>query len=81
MIDYPNLNTIFLLFFSYFYFFSFLFLLRLSTFKTAKRTAFKVWAIENIREDYSAIEIGGATLGGPFSIGSPKNFEVLNRYN
>ena len=49
MFVYPNLNIIFLLFFFFPTFFSFS-----STaiyIQTAKRTVFKVWAIEDIRED------------------------------
>ena len=34
-------------------------------FWTAKRTVFKVWAIEDIREDFCATEIGGTRLGDP----------------
>ena len=41
MFVYPNLNTIFLLFF--------LFLFWAIYFQTAKRTAFKIWAIEDIK--------------------------------
>ena len=45
MFIYPNLNTIFVLFFLFFFLFSRYLLL------IAKRIVFKVWAIEDIRKD------------------------------
>ena len=67
-----QLENYFSCFWHLFLTFFFSFSSRAMYFKTVKRTVFKVWAIENIRKDLYATEVGGARLGRSPSIGSSK---------
>ena len=65
----PQLEYYFSCFASFFLLFLFCYLL-LNT----KRTIFKIWAIEVIREDFCVAEIKGARLGDPLN----QVFKILN---
>ena len=67
--------VLFLFLFFFFCFFFFFFSSHAIYCQVAKRTVFKVWAIEDIREDFCATEIRSARLGVSPSIGPSK---ILN---
>ena len=84
MFIYPDLNTIFLFFFSFFLLFSFFFFFSFSFqaiyFYTAKSTVFKVWAILDVREDKRLLKIGDGRLGDSLKW-VLQNFEFLNGWS